>query len=714
MPDAIVKEGTDPIRTWSLLLGAMAGLRDDGHRLRLAVSALPSLAECSVYGAALLDPDGKWSVLQVEREGKLVGEAEREPIRRDLDGLLELSTREGWAEFATKADGGEEWAIPPAFQNLDLESLAVLPIRTVRSRLGILFVGRGEGRRWSAREQGTLGLLAEQLAVGIENLRLQERLEDHSRELNRTVEERTRELDRSRRRLEVLLEVNNAVVANLEREPLFVGIAQALRAVVEVDRASLLLLEADGEHLTATTLVDKEGSADLRPSDSLLRRDESAAGRVLSRGRPVIRRDLREVRPIYEEQMLLDSGIRSYVSVPLMVRDRPLGVLAVGSGEPDRYDEADAEFLLQVGRQVALGIDNMLAYERAEELRRQVELENRYLRQEVGTVRSAGAIVGESRSIDRLVDELTQVAPTDVTVLVEGESGTGKELVAREIHRRSERADGPLVKVNCAAIPRELYESEFFGHVKGAFSGAVRDREGRFAAADGGTLFLDEVGELPRDLQSKLLRVLQDGTYQRVGEDRERSVDVRVIAATNRVLKVEVRDGRFREDLFFRLNVFPIRVPPLRERKDDIPLLAQHFLDELQADRDEGDRVRLSQANVLDLQAYDWPGNVRELRSAIQRALITSRGGRLRFDLPGAAEGPRHTAGELAEGVEGGMDAASRILTEAEMQERVRHNIEAALQACDGKIYGDEGAARLLGIPPTTLASRVKKLDLGD
>ena len=215
-------------------------------------------------------------------------------------------------------------------------------------------------------------------------------------------------------------------------------------------------------------------------------------------------------------------------------------------------------------------------------------------------------------------------------------------------------------------------------------------------------------------MNRKLLRVLQDGTYQRVGEDRERSVDVRVIAATNRVLKEEVGKGRFREDLFFRLNVFPIRVPPLRERKDDIPLLAQHFLDELQADREEGDRVRLSEANVLELQAHEWPGNVRELRSAIQRALITSRRGRLRFDLPRTAEGSRPLAGHPAGGGEAGEETAPRVLTEAEMQERVSQNIEAALRACDGKVYGEDGAARLLGIPPTTLASRIKKLDLGD
>ncbi len=707
-------DSPDPVHTWSILLGAMAGIRDDGDRIRLAVSALPSLIQCSVSGAALLDAEGSWITLQVERGGEVLGEADLAPIRSVLDDLLTAASREGWAEFGDGSEEAEVVSVSGRLRTLGAESVAVLPIRTVRSRLGILLVGRVGPGGWSAREQGTLGLLAEQLAVGIENLRLQERLENHSRELNRTVEERTRELQRSRERLAALLNVNNAVVSNLEREPLFRGIADALRAVVEFDRASLMLLEADGEHLTVTTLTGPGEGSEPKPGGSLLRRDRSMAGQVLARGRPVVRRDLRQRTPVEEEKVLLKAGIRSYVSVPLVARDRSLGVLAVGSRQAERYDQGDAAFLMQVGRQVALGVDNMLAYERAEELRRQVELENRYLRDEIETTRSLGEIVGQSPAIQQTVEKLAQVAPTDVTVLVQGESGTGKELVAREIHRRSDRCEAPMVKVNCAAIPRELYESEFFGHVKGAFSGAVRDRSGRFAAADGGTLFLDEVGELPLDLQSKLLRVLQDGTYQRVGEDEERRVDVRVIAASNRVLEDEVREGRFREDLFYRLNVFPIRVPPLRERKEDIPLLAQNFLHEFQAEGNDEDRIELSRADVARLEQYDWPGNVRELRSTVQRALITAQGGRLHFELPDRHAGSRSRKALSTDPRDGEEEGVPEILTEDEMEERVKRNIEAALQACDGKVYGDQGAARLLGIPPTTLASRIKKFGLDD
>jgi transcriptional regulator with GAF, ATPase, and Fis domain len=284
-----------------------------------------------------------------------------------------------------------------------------------------------------------------------------------------------------------------------------------------------------------------------------------------------------------------------------------------------------------------------------------------------------------------------------------GESGTGKELIARAIHEASNRRDRPLIRVNCAAIPRELFESEFFGHVRGAFTGAMRDRVGRFELAHGGTLFLDEVGEIPLELQGKLLRVLQEGHFERVGEERTRAVDVRVIAATNRELKQEVQQGRFREDLYFRLNVFPIESVPLRDRREDIPLLAQHFLaSESKALKSD---LRLSEGDVRRLTHYDWPGNVRELQNVIERAAILAQKGRVRIDLPD------HHAGEMqvvARKPKHGV--APVILTEEEMREQERSNIAAALHASSGKIFGKGGAAELLSMKPTTLASRVKAL----
>jgi transcriptional regulator with GAF, ATPase, and Fis domain len=281
-------------------------------------------------------------------------------------------------------------------------------------------------------------------------------------------------------------------------------------------------------------------------------------------------------------------------------------------------------------------------------------------------------------------------------------------LVAHEIHSRSRRKDKPLVRVNCASIPKELYESEFFGHARGAFTGALKDRAGRFETAEGGTLFLDEIGEVPLDLQGKLLRALQEKRYERVGEDRTRVADVRIIAATNRDLKKEVAEGRFREDLYYRLNVFPIQVMPLRERREDVPLLAQHFI-KLSA-RDLGcPKPRLTRAGTIQLVTYDWPGNIRELRNVIERAVILARGGALEFDLPA---GPGAGVRALTALPEEKESAGREFLTEAELQQRERENILAVLKKSDWKIKGADGAAELLGVKPTTLLSRMKKMGL--
>ena len=278
-------------------------------------------------------------------------------------------------------------------------------------------------------------------------------------------------------------------------------------------------------------------------------------------------------------------------------------------------------------------IANARAFEEIGRLKEQLELERDYLREELAGVQEFGDIIGQSPSLKNVLQQIDLVAATDASVLILGESGTGKELVAREIHRRSQRHERSMVKCNCASIPRELYESEFFGHAKGAFTGAISDRAGRFQLADGGTLFLDEVGEIPLDMQSKLLRVLQEGEFERVGEERTQRVDVRIVAATNRDLKQEIEAKRFREDLYYRLNVFPIQIAPLRERKEDISVLAAHFVD-LSARNLNRAPPRLTQGNILQLQRYDWPGNIRELQNVIERAVITSVKGRLRFDLP--------------------------------------------------------------------------------
>jgi len=347
------------------------------------------------------------------------------------------------------------------------------------------------------------------------------------------------------------------------------------------------------------------------------------------------------------------------------------------------------------------------AYDRITELKDSLERERDYLREEVNVAHNFGEIVGESAALQRVLGQIEAVAPTPANVLILGESGTGKELVARAIHGYSNRASGTLIKVNCPSIPKDLFESEFFGHVKGAFTGAHRDRTGRFQLANGGTLFLDEISEIPLDLQGKLLRALQEREFERVGEEQTQYVDVRVVAASNRDLHAEVEAGRFREDLYYRLNVFPIHMPPLRERRDDILPLATKFLEQTSSEFGI-DPPKLTRAQADRLRAYDWPGNIRELQNVIERAVILSRNGPLRLDLETDA-GTRNT-GVTAPDEEA--DTPGDFLTEAELRERERRNLLAALEQADWRVSGPGGAAELLGVKPTTLSYRIKSFGL--
>jgi transcriptional regulator with GAF, ATPase, and Fis domain len=430
------------------------------------------------------------------------------------------------------------------------------------------------------------------------------------------------------------------------------------------------------------------------------------AGRAAARSEAVVGSKREGDGWISDPALAEREQICGSIHQPIRHRETVLGLFAVLlRAEPGPAAQTVTRVLAD---HLGAAIANARAFAEIERLRQQLELHNEYLREEIVAEGNFGGIIGQGPAINNTLQQVDLVAPTDATVLIQGESGTGKELVAREIHKRSRRASHPLVKVNCASIPSELYESEFFGHVRGAFTGALRDRAGRFEVADGGTLFLDEVGEIPLVLQGKLLRVLQEGSYERVGEEQPRRVDVRVLAATNRVLKKEMAAGRFREDLYYRLNVVPITVAPLRERREDIPLLAIHFLDHA-AQRLHLRRPRLTRDHVRELQQYDWPGNVRELQNVIERAVIMARRhGRLRFDLAGeeprapapAAPPPSRQEGSLPEGV----------LPDTEVRQLESENILAALRQAGGRIRGPGGAAELLGLKPTTLASRIKAL----
>ena len=376
-----------------------------------------------------------------------------------------------------------------------------------------------------------------------------------------------------------------------------------------------------------------------------------------------------------------------YTSTPIIKEDKPDGAVVVFRDISDRK-------MIEAQRE--------LAYEEIKCLKEQLELERDYLREEVITTGNFGEIIGKSKALKRTLAQVEAVAQTPVSVLILGESGVGKEMIARAIHMQSNRADKPMVKVNCASIPNELFESEFFGHVKGSFTGAYQDRIGRLQLADGGTLFLDEVGEIPLSQQGKLLRALQENEFERVGDDKTTEVDVRVIAATNRDLGEEIRAGRFREDLFYRLSIFPVEVPPLRERIDDVVPLALSFLENV-CNELSREPFRLSQNQAAMLKQHDWPGNIRELKNTIECAVISSTGKKLRLDLALIAKSSKETT--VADQAKTETDS---YLTNNEFKELEKANIIAALKHANWKTWGDDGAADLLGIKPSTLAYQMK------
>ncbi len=462
--------------------------------------------------------------------------------------------------------------------------------------------------------------------------------------------------------------------------------------------------EGDALHLRASSGTPLRAAADWSRTDGTFHRIPMDRGdlkisHIGTSGASVRIQRLSEDRQwVRNPEWARNENLVGFAGHPIRLRGKVAGVLAVfRRTEPD--DEC-WEWLRVLADTAAVAIANARAFERVEALGRELELERDYLRQEVQESGLFGDILGRSAPLQRLLLQIDKVAATDASVLILGETGSGKELIARAIHQRSLRARQPLVKVNCGSIPRELFESEFFGHVRGSFTGAIRDRVGRFQLADGGTLFLDEVGEIPLELQSKLLRVLQEGEYERVGDETTRKVNVRVISATNRDLANEAAAGRFRLDLFYRLGVFPVVVPPLRERREDVPELAAHFVRQA-CQRFHVPEPRLTERELEKAVHYDWPGNVRELQNVVERAVILAAGGVLQFELP-----------QIATGTTAAVERDFEIIPDVEWRQRERANVLAALRKSHFRVSGEGGAAQLLGVNAATLTSRLKALGI--
>lgn len=518
------------------------------------------------------------------------------------------------------------------------------------------------------------------------------------------------ELRKSEDRKCTVLEINNAIINNLTQEALFASVYEAIRDVISFDRAAFLLYQEKSKTLKLVSMDSASESEFFRVGREYQLEESQKSAWVLEHQEVVTRGNLEEEPFTIGERRLVEEGIQSYCVVPLVAMGKSIGTFTLWSEARDRYTQADAELLREVANQIAIAIANMKSYEEIKALKGRLEKENVYLQEEIRTVHNFEEIVGSSPALLKLLRKVDSVAPTDSSVLIYGETGTGKELIARAIHDRSNRKDRPLVKVNCSAISAGLVESELFGHVKGAFTGAFERRIGRFELADGGTIFLDEVGELPLDTQVKLLRVLQEREFEPVGSNKSIRVDVRIICATNRNLQDSIKAGTFRSDLYYRLNVFPLEVPPLRQRRSDIPQLAMFFLSRYA--RNLGKKIDgISAGTKEKLTNYAWPGNIRELQNLIERALILCNTPilDLESDLSNisgvfmvATPETNHTP----------TPAPADQYQFKTLQEVEREHIVAALQESNGVIEGANGAAKVLGMHPNTLRHRMEKLGI--
>jgi len=558
---------------------------------------------------------------------------------------------------------------------LGIASTSTLPLIRGSRRLGVLSLGRFYPNAYDMEEVQFLGIVAGQIGLAIDaavNFHISQRVQD---------------------KLKLILDLTNQVVSNLEFHDLLRAASASVRQIMRCDAAAVMLADADEKHLVVHAL-DFPESRGVFTEGALVPIEGTLPGDTFRSGKPNIvnRLDPGEMPPEMLEKARAE-GLNSFCDIPLISKDRLLGVLAVARREENGFDDDEVSFLIQAANQVAIGVENALSYREIAGLKDRLAQEKLYLEDEIRGEMDFEGIVGQSSALRHVLNLVETVAPSDSTVLLLGETGTGKELIARAIHDRSRRKDRTFVKLNCAAIPTGLLESELFGHERGAFTGAISQKIGRLELADQGSLFLDEVGDIPLDIQPKLLRALQEREFERLGSTRTKKVDVRLVAATNRNLEKMIEEREFRSDLYYRLNVFPIRIPPLRDRPDDIPLLVRYFTQKY-GRRMEKQIESIPAAVMKKLTAWHWPGNIRELENFIERSVILTHGSALQ--VPIGELGGNSTAVPIANTRDG--DARQEILR--------------ILKDTKGRVAGPNGAAARMGIKRTTLISRMKKLGI--
>jgi formate hydrogenlyase transcriptional activator len=579
-------------------------------------------------------------------------------------------------------DVREETRFPLSVQCLretGLRSVCALPLSTAHRKLGSLAIASRRRNAYMDDEVRFLSLVAGQIALAMDDM------------INFQASQRAHE------RLELLLDLTNRVVSNLDLRELLREISASIRRVMQCEGVGVALPDAEDGRLRIYALDFPNNDGLIHEGFEPPAEEESSAAQVFRTGEPL----LLSAHELLQDPVAVKKGAKSVCHLPLIGRSRVLGTLSLGSLRENAFSGDDVTFLTQVASQIAIAVDNALAYRQISELKDRLAHEKLYLENEIRSELNFEEIVGKSDALRRVLNQVETVAPTDSTVLIYGETGTGKELVARALHNLSSRKSGAFVKLNCAAIPTGLLESELFGHEKGAFTGAITQRIGRFELANRGTVFLDEVGEIPLELQPKLLRVLQEREFERLGSPRTLHTDARLIAATNRDLAAMVEEQTFRSDLYYRLNVFPIRVPALRERPEDIPLLVRHFVQ--QFSRRIGKHIDTIPSETMNaLVAYHWPGNIRELQNVIERAVILSMGSVLKVpidELRPLASAPQ-TENDNGKNMRDVLDDTER------------RQILNALEQTNWTVAGSNGAAARLGMKRSTLQSRMQKLGI--